>query len=225
MASPSITGPPPGRIRQTPAKPRITINIPPQHGYAANSPYLSTGPHTAHSNSTVAPGAPQWPMYENPFTGANMYKQIGGLWDFTTASARSGLGFGEKFALYIYEKFSKWSKKWFTHIFLFLCIFLYTLAGAYIFQAAEAENQQKGFRDFHDLRANLSTHLQIMARAYPGENQVDQLVTTFLNTSKVYFDQEKLDLTQTKLSTQWNNTWSAMFFCGTVFTTIAIAKY
>lgn len=136
MASPSVSGPPP-RIRQTPAKPRITINIPPQHGYAVNSPYLSTA-HTAHSNSTMAPGAPQWPaLYENPFTGAKMYKQFEGFCDFTMASAKSGLGFGEKFAFYIYEKFSTWSRKWFTHIFLFLCMFLYSLAGAYIFMAVE----------------------------------------------------------------------------------------
>lgn len=79
MSSPSITGPPP-RVRQIPVKRRITINIP-QHGLAANSPYLSTGPHTALSNSTVPAGAPQWPMYENPFTGANMYKQFEGFCD------------------------------------------------------------------------------------------------------------------------------------------------
>lgn len=137
MSSPSVIGPPP-RTRQTPAKPRITINIPPHHGYAANSPYLSTAPHTAHSNSTaVAQGAPQWPLYENPFTGANMYKQFEGFCDFTMASAKSGLGFGEKSAFYIYEKFSTWSRKWFTHIFLFLVMFLYSLAGAYIFMAVE----------------------------------------------------------------------------------------
>lgn len=137
MSSPSISGPPP-RVRQIPTKPRITINLPPQYGHGVNSPYLSTGPHTAHSNSTVAPaGAPQWPLYENPFTGANMYKQFEGFCDFTMASAKSGLGFGEKTALYIYEKFSTWSRKWFTHIFLFLCIFLYSLAGAYIFMAVE----------------------------------------------------------------------------------------
>lgn len=136
MSSPSISGVPP-RVRQIPAKPRITINIPSQHGYGAHSPYLSTGTHTAHSNSAVAPGAPQWPLYENPFTGANMYKQFEGFCDFTMASAKSGLGFGEKFAFYIYEKFSTWSRKWFTHIFLFLVMFLYSLAGAYIFMAVE----------------------------------------------------------------------------------------
>lgn len=136
MSSPSISGAPP-RIRQTPVKPRITINLPPQYAHAANSPYLSTAPHTAHSNSTVVPGAPQWPLYDNPFTGANMYKQFEGFCDFTMASAKSGLGFGEKFAFYIYNKFSTWSRKWFTHIFLFLCMALYSLAGAYIFMAVE----------------------------------------------------------------------------------------
>lgn len=135
MSSPSVSGPPSSRIRQNMGRPRITLNIP--HNHSANSPYLGTGPHTAHSNSTVTAGAPQWPVYGNPFSGANMFKQFEGFCDFTMAQAKSGLGFGEKFALYIYEKFSKWSKKWFTHFFLFLVMFLYSLAGAYIFMAVE----------------------------------------------------------------------------------------
>lgn len=42
----------------------------------------------------------------------------------------------------------------------------------------------------------------------------------FLQTVKDLYKQEQADLSQTSLSTQWNNTWSAMFYCGTVFTTI-----
>lgn len=52
-----------------------------------------------------------------------MFKQLEGFRDFTKA----GLGQGEKVAIWIYEKFSTWSKKWFTHIFLILVLFLFSL--------------------------------------------------------------------------------------------------
>lgn len=106
--------------------------------------------HQSHpSNPATAP--PHWPHYANPFhamypaggggtaAGAFMFKQFEGFKDFTFASAKSGLNVGEKSAFYIYEKFSKWSKQWFTHIFLFLVIFLYSLAGASLFVAVEGQ--------------------------------------------------------------------------------------
>lgn len=83
------------------------------------------------------------PYYMNPFNanpgkaGELLYKQFEGFRDFTMASAKSGLNVGERFAFYIYEKFSKWSRKWFTHFFLFIVIFFYSLAGAFIFVAVE----------------------------------------------------------------------------------------
>lgn len=92
------------------------------------------------SGSTAA-GTP----YVNPFssmmypTTGFVFKQFEGLKDFTFASAKSGLNIGEKSAFYIYEKFSKWSRKWFTHCFLFLVILLYSVAGAFMFVALEGE--------------------------------------------------------------------------------------
>jgi len=215
------------RGRQMPPKPRVTINIP-QQVLAANSPYLSTGPHTAHSNSTAPPGAPQWPLYANPFTGANMYKQFEGFCDFTMASAKSGLGFGEKFAFYLYEKFSTWSKKWFTHIFLFLCMFLYSLAGAYILMACEGPPQKQAFIDFVKIRTDFSQQLYGLARSEHSDNltswqvEVEKAMKPFMNDitdlfKKGYFD---IDRSENRRPPEWNNIWSAMFFCGTVFTTI-----
>lgn len=52
-----------------------------------------------------------------------MLKQFGDFRDFTKA----GLGHGERAAVWIYDRFSKWSKRWFTHIFLALVMILYTL--------------------------------------------------------------------------------------------------
>lgn len=136
----------PSQIKRLQTKPQITINIP-QYNMGIPSPYLATGPPGTHSIPTSAGGVhppPNWPPYANPFnamySGGNfMFKQFEGIKDFTMASAKSGLNVGEKSAFYIYEKFGKWSKKWFTHIFLFLVIFLYSIAGASLFVAIEGQ--------------------------------------------------------------------------------------
>lgn len=130
-------------------RPRIRIQIPPpnpQGNFNARSPYLST----AHSNQTHnSSGAPQWPSspYVNPFTsdkdsmkaGEFMFKQFQGVKDFTWDWTKSGLNKGEKSVFYLYETVSRWSRKWFTHIFLLFIVLLYSVAGAYIFIAVEGK--------------------------------------------------------------------------------------
>lgn len=138
----SATPLPPSIKRMAP-KPQITINIPPPH-FGVPSPYIQSA-HSHNSNLTnngTVP--PNWPQYANPFNvmyptkaGEFMFKQFEGFKDFTYASAKSSLNVGEKLAFYIYEKFSKWSRQWFTHIFLVLVIFLYSVAGALMFVAVE----------------------------------------------------------------------------------------
>lgn len=127
-----------------------------------------------------------WPAAVNPFNSEYTQKAgnflnngIEGIVDFT----KSGLSFGERFTLGLYDKISKWSKKWFTHVFLLLVIVLYSVLGALSFQAIEGnslilfmnlgfiiklftergakdrfselrEKQQKLFKDFHDLSKN-----------------------------------------------------------------------
>lgn len=132
--------------------PRITIQIPPHGASALPHPFVMSrnngGVTTAGSTpmppSVSTAGSPS--AYANPFgsayqatTAGFMFKQFEGLKDFTFASAKSGLNIGEKSAFYIYEKFSKWSRKWFTHCFLFLVILLYSVAGAFMFVALEGE--------------------------------------------------------------------------------------
>lgn len=51
--------------------------------------------------------------------------------------ARSGLGFGEKCAYWLYNKLYALSRKWFTHCFLSIVIILYTIGGALVFVAIE----------------------------------------------------------------------------------------
>lgn len=118
--------------------PRIQINrhYPPGSGPTSAQPpftnqtYMSGGIGTA---GTGPGGQPIWPS--NPFGGAGefMSKGFDGFMDFT----KTGMSFGERFTYGLYNKIYKWSRKWFTHIFLFLVVFLYTVGGALTFQSIE----------------------------------------------------------------------------------------
>lgn len=152
MSSVASQTPPPSNRRihfGNAGRPRITLNIPQPgqqafHNYynPAVSPYINTG---LSNPSQFGGGAPQWPPstpYVNPFTPqpypnageiSSMFQQFEGLKEWT----KSGLNMGEKSAFYIYEKFSRWSRKWFTHIFLLTIVSLYSVAGAFIFMAIE----------------------------------------------------------------------------------------
>jgi hypothetical protein len=58
-----------------------------------------------------------------------MFKQFEGFKDFTMNTAKSGLSVGEKTAFWLYGKVRTWSRKWFTHIFLFLVVLSYSVIG------------------------------------------------------------------------------------------------
>lgn len=114
-------------------RPRVTIQIPSR-----------TYEIEPHQPSPFIPltGASSIPNVEaNPFlqalyaqkAGDFMSKQFEGLNRFT----KSGLSVGEKSVVWLYTKFRKLSKKWFTHIFLFLVVTLYSIAGAFLFMAIE----------------------------------------------------------------------------------------
>lgn len=127
-----------------PARPKVTLVMPrPNFIYERSSPAVVSipiQPYTAASSVHPA----NLPFNSNQFfqhiqaqrAGDFVSKHFEGLNKFT----KSGLSVGEKSVVWIYSKFTKWSRKWFTHIFLFLVVFLYTVAGAYIFRAIEGES-------------------------------------------------------------------------------------
>lgn len=70
-------------------------------------------------------------------SGNFMSRGFTGFVDFT----KSGMSFGEKFTYGLYEKFSKWSKSWFTHLFLVSIVALYSAGGALLFGIIEGNNR------------------------------------------------------------------------------------
>ena len=64
--------------------------------------------------------------------------QLHGIQNFT----KSGLGVGEKCALWMYHKLRAWSRKWFTHMFLTIVLLLYTIGGALVFEMIEGKVEE-----------------------------------------------------------------------------------
>ncbi|GBP32448.1 hypothetical protein EVAR_24612_1 [Eumeta japonica] len=141
---------PPPPPPQRPVRPKITLQIP-DSNVAQKAPPTAPpvwGPR--YQAAARVPGTPgshisgsqSAPYALNPFlyqTKASefMFKQFGDFKDFTMNTAKSGLSAGEKSAFWFYNKLRTLSKKWFTHIFLLLCLVLYSVMGAAIFVALE----------------------------------------------------------------------------------------
>lgn len=120
------------------SRPRVSLKIP-QTSFRDNPSPMQRSPYIATAaTSQPGPDQPDWPnpIIEQLYTqraGDFVLKQFSGLNRFT----KSGLSVGEKSVVWLYAKFRTWSRKWFTHCFLFIIVLLYTLAGSAIFMALE----------------------------------------------------------------------------------------
>ncbi|XP_011700566.1 PREDICTED: uncharacterized protein LOC105457541 [Wasmannia auropunctata] len=138
------------RTRKMPPRPKILLPVPGQY----------YGPPTGTGMGYVPTPYGQTPVPMTPVSGhqpqmfyANrasefVFTQFKGIKDLT----KSGLSVGEKSAYWLYEKVSSWSKRWFTHIFLFVVILLYSIAGAMIFVAVEGTVEQTAVLDIRKKR-------------------------------------------------------------------------
>lgn len=128
--------PPPSRRSNRPPR----INIPNLHGGGSAMGSMPPSaqpqpPYTSQTSYNAATG-PYWPPMANPFGGNNfMTKGYEGFLDLT----KSGMSFGEKFTFGLYNKFSTWSRRWFTHMFLLIVLALYSVGGALLFRAVEGK--------------------------------------------------------------------------------------
>lgn len=115
------------------------------HQQHQNPLYQPPPPSSPSRISVVIDGTNQPPDYTDYYSmypakaGEFVFKQFEGFKDFTMNTAKSGLGVGEKSVFWLYTKITKWSRNWFTHIFLFLMLFLYSVAGAALFIAVEGK--------------------------------------------------------------------------------------
>lgn len=154
--------------------------------------------------------------------GEFMNKRYENFKDFTKSTAKSGLSFGEKALFWINARIRQLSRKWFTHIFLFLVVLLYSFVGALLFVTVEGTHEDKEKADINrvldkfveDVR-NLAMEKNLVADGKAWEKNVKELMAPYETQLLESFSH---GVTPDKHKT-WSF-WNSMFYCGTIYTTI-----
>ncbi|XP_043683060.1 uncharacterized protein LOC122636160 isoform X3 [Vespula pensylvanica] len=118
---------------------------------------------------------------------------------------------------------SSWSKRWFTHIFLVVIVFLYSVAGAMIFITIEGTNEDI----FHlNIRQERNKTIELIRELWDDEVLASDVELwkggarrELMKYEEHLYEFYKLGVIDRgeKVWTFWN----AVFYCGTIYTTIA----
>ncbi|CAG9801607.1 unnamed protein product [Chironomus riparius] len=201
-------------------RPRVTLQIP-SRAYELDphqpSPFI---PLTGVSSIPNVEGNPFLQALYAQRAGDFMSKQFEGLNRFR----KSGLSVGEKSVVWLYTKFGKFSKKWFTHIFLFLVVTLYSVAGAFLFMAIEGppetqffEDVRKGRMKLSSTARNLSSNVELLQDDLRWEGEFTRELYEYELILYKAFEKGQYDNAELKKTWTFFN---AIFYCGTIYTTI-----
>ncbi|XP_063585437.1 TWiK family of potassium channels protein 7-like [Penaeus indicus] len=134
--------------------------------------------------------------------------------------AKSGLSVGEKFTLFAVEKITAWSRRGFTHVFMFLILAGYTALGALLFIAIESPHETEEKNDIDEARRKLMQGLWEERHSLGNFTDWETLAKDLL---KPYDEQLYHSFTigvSPDTDTKVWTFWKAMFFCSTITTTI-----
>ncbi|XP_035895681.1 potassium channel subfamily K member 18 isoform X3 [Anopheles stephensi] len=207
-----------------------------QHQMLQNPLYQPGAPVTPGSPTRISLGAdgtvteqPDYTDYYSMYpakAGEFMFKQFEGFRDFTVNTAKSGLGVGEKSVFWMYTKITKWSRNWFTHFFLFLILFLYSVAGAALFIAVEGTHEKKMETNVNHAKRMLAKNLRILALDREKLENPDpdiwegRAINLVEEYSAVLYQSYKEGSFENKQNKKTWSFWNAVFYCGTIYTTI-----
>ncbi|XP_067210418.1 uncharacterized protein [Linepithema humile] len=203
------------RVRNLPPRPKITIPIPGQYypQPVTGMGYVSTPYGQTPIPMTPVSGHPQM-IYANR-ASKFVFK---GIKDLT----KSGLSVGEKSAFWLYEKVSSWSRRWFTHIFLFVIVLLYSIAGAMIFITVEGTHEEllhfnirKERNKTLDVIRELCNDSVLASNTEFWKGRAADELMKYEEHLYEFFKRGVTDRGE-KVWTFWN----AVFYCGTIYTTI-----
>lgn len=210
-------------IKKVPPRPKITLPIPGQYGRYPQTPagYVSTPYNQTPAPMTPVPVTPvsgQPQVFYSNRASEFVFTQFKGIKDFT----KSGLSVGERSVFWLYEKVSSWSKRWFTHIFLVVIVFLYSVAGAMIFITIEGTNEDI----FHlNIRQERNKTIELIRELWDDEVLASDVELwkggarrELMKYEEHLYEFYKLGVIDRgeKVWTFWN----AVFYCGTIYTTI-----
>ncbi|XP_020802283.1 potassium channel subfamily K member 4 isoform X2 [Drosophila serrata] len=215
--TPTPGTPPPSRRANRP--PRINIhNLNSGSAMGQSSmPPSAQPPYTAQTNYGTQ--GPYWPPVANPFGSGNfMTKGYEGFLDLT----KSGMSFGEKFTFGLYNKFSKWSRRWFTHMFLLFVLGLYSVGGALLFQTIEVRQGELEKLELQALQKQFFEEMRKMTRDPQlsgwSKTEFDSQVLRIINDHPSVVE----SLLRNGLAEKpdpWSF-WNAMVYSCTIYTTI-----
>ncbi|EFN82793.1 hypothetical protein EAI_01952 [Harpegnathos saltator] len=204
------------RVRKMPPRPKITLPVPGQYYPQTGMGYVPTPYGQTPVPMTPVSGQPQ--MFYSNRASEFVFTQFKGIKDLT----KSGLSVGEKSAFWLYEKVSSWSKRWFTHIFLFVIVFLYSIAGAMIFVTVEGTHEEiLHFNIRKERNETLKVIRELCDDSVLASNmelwrgQAANRLMKYEEHLYEFYKRGVTDLGQ-KVWTFWN----AVFYCGTIYTTI-----
>ncbi|XP_017027808.1 potassium channel subfamily K member 18 isoform X2 [Drosophila kikkawai] len=215
--TPTPGTPPPSRRANRP--PRINIhNLNSGSAMGQSSmPPSAQPPYTAQTNYGTQ--GPYWPPVANPFGSGNfMTKGYEGFLDLT----KSGMSFGEKFTFGLYNKFSQWSRRWFTHMFLLFVLGLYSVGGALLFQTIEVRQGELEKLELQALQKQFFEEMRKMTRDPQlsgwSKTEFDSQVLRIINDHPSVVE----SLLRNGLAEKpdpWSF-WNAMVYSCTIYTTI-----
>ncbi|XP_014207097.1 TWiK family of potassium channels protein 18-like [Copidosoma floridanum] len=212
------------RVRKLPPRPKINLPAAGQFHFPQTPMGFVATPYGQTSVPlTPASGQPPTIVFTNR-TSEYVLDYIRSFKDWTSDWTKSGLSVGEKSAFWIYEKVSSWSKRWFTHIFLFFVLFLYSVLGAFLFIYIEGKHENAVQQDIVKERDEMIEKIRDLWNDKELAEDSEKWKDSAKNHLMLYEDKlhqflKKLNFQNRPDSVNWAF-WNAVIYCSTIYTTI-----